>query len=232
MYEYSDYSPQYYDIHIPKVLRSYLDEISYASLLDAGCGDGALLYALYKAGYCTGKQVYALDISPKSIELVRGIDSNIDATVDSVESMASIPTSSIDVLVSSMVIEHVDDTKMIRAINRVLRANGMVYLETVYKKWYGWYFTKKNGKTVLDITHLREYTQDSQLLSLIDMKQYRIRESQKILLWFPLMDFMMRKLNIRDRGIFEGYLMLRLLRKISLPIIGYYRWVIVLQKIV
>lgn len=44
--DYSKIAPQYYSGDIPELLEYYLKRSAWNSLLDCGCGDGSLLYAL------------------------------------------------------------------------------------------------------------------------------------------------------------------------------------------
>lgn len=228
--DYADYLPQYYGISVPDLLRKYLDSVKHRTLLDCGCGDGALLYTLKQQGYFGGKQIFGIDISPKSIELVKKIDNKIQAYVDSAETLKKIKPNSIDFFISTHVIEHVDDRKMLKTVGSVVKKGGIVYLGTVFKKWYGWYYNRRNGKWVMDMTHLREYTLDAELMDLIDRKVFSILETKKSLIFFPAVDFVARRLFIRNRKLFSENRMLKFLRKLKVPVPGYYNWEIVLQK--
>lgn len=228
--DYSEYLPQYYGTSIPRMLKKYLDKVAFKSFLDLGCGDGALLYALKNDGYFKNRKIYAVDLSPKSINLVHKIDKKINAYVDTAEKINKIKNNSIDFLVSTHVIEHVDDTKMLKAVDRILKKNGIAYIGTVFKKWYGWYYYRRNGKWVMDLTHLREYNKDAQLTKLIDKKKFKIIESRKTLLWFPVIDFLLRRLFIKNRKLFVDQPIFSMLRKLKVPILGYYNWEIILRR--
>lgn len=228
--DYSDYLFQYYATTIPDLLKKYLKKTIYKSLLDLGCGDGSMLYALRENGYFRGKNIYGVDLSPKSIELVKKIDPKIHAFVDNVENLKNIKNTSIDFIISTMVIEHVDDKKLLKTIDKVLKNKGVAYITTVFKKPYGWYYNRRNGKWVMDVTHLREYGKDEELINLINTKKYSILESKKSLLWFPVADFITRRILIKNRKFFTENLFFNMIRKIQIPIIGYYAWEIVLEK--
>ena len=228
--DYSDYLFQYYATTIPDLLKKYLKKNSYKSFLDLGCGDGSMLYALKMNGYFKGKIIYGVDLSPKSIALVKKIDPKIQAFVDNVENLKNVRKNNIDFIVSTMVIEHVDDKKLLRSIDSVMKKNGIAYITTVFKKSYGWYYNRRDGKWVMDITHLREYIKDEELMGLIDKKKFSILESKKSLIWFPVADFITRRLIIKNRKFFTENLLVRLLQKIKIPVIGYYTWEIVLRK--
>lgn len=228
--DYSDYLFQYYNTTVPELLKKYLNLTSYKTLLDLGCGDGSLLYSLKKNGYFKDKNIYGVDLSLKSITLVKKIDPKIHAFVDDVEALKNIKPKSIDFITSTMVIEHVDDKKILKTMDKVLKKGGVVYITTVFKKPYGWYYRRRNGKWVMDITHLREYGNDKELFNLIHKDKFSILESKKSLIWFPVADFITRRLMIKSRKFFINNPIFNLIHKIKIPIIGYYEWEIVLRK--
>jgi len=228
--KYSQIAPQYYSEEIPSILKKYLEKKEFTTILDCGCGDGSLLYSLNKARYFDDKKVLAMDLSKNRIELVKKIAGNIIANVDSAEDMKTINDNSIDFFMSTQVIEHVDDRIMIKKIEEKVRSGGIVYISTVFKKWYGWYFYRNGKKWVLDPTHLREYSSDSQLLNLFDKNKFKLLEEKKHLQWFPVSDFFVKRMGLGNRKLYENKIM-RMLRKIRIPIFGYYNWEIVLEKI-
>lgn len=233
--EYARNLSQYYGMTIPKTLKKYLDTTSFSSLLDCGCGDGALLYALKHNGYFKNRKISAVDLSKNRIDLVKKIDPRIHAYVDNAETLKNIKTNAIDFFISTHVIEHVDDRKMLHAIERVVRKNGYIYIGTIFKRWYGWYYNRKDRKWVMDVTHLREYMHDEELLGLIDKKKFKILEIQKTQLSFPIIDFVIRRLFmnnlITNREFFAKNRLFNLMRKITLPVLGYYNWEIILRKL-
>lgn len=228
--QYANSLPLYYGVTIPKLLKKYLDKNSFKSLLDCGCGDGSLLFALKYNNYFKNRKISAIDLSRSRIALVKKIDPQINAFVDNAETLRKIKDNSIDFFISTHVIEHVNDKRMIDAIARVVKKNGIVYIATVFKKWYGWYYYRKNGKWVMDLTHLREYTKNKELFNLIDKKRCKILEEQKTRLYFPIIDFFIRRLFIKNRELFVSNRFFNFLRNIKIPVIGYYNWEIILKK--
>lgn len=223
--DYAKYT-HFYEEHVPKLLSKYLTRSSWKSFMDLGCGDGSLLYALNARGYFENKLVYGIDLSPTRINRCKKISSNFKLFVDSAVNLQSINDDSIDFLVSTQVIEHVpSDDKMIKEISRVLnKKNNIVYISTVFKKWYGWYFYRCNNKWTLDPTHLREYTSDNQLLNILKQYDFSIVETKKSLFWFSVVHFFLRK--IRHSNKFNNSF-LKDMSTIKVPIIGYYNWEIV-----
>jgi 2-polyprenyl-3-methyl-5-hydroxy-6-metoxy-1,4-benzoquinol methylase len=227
--EYSQTSRHYYDSTIPPALEQLLKSSDYRTLLDCGCGDGSLLFALKQGNYLKDRTVYAVDLSQNRIALIRQMDENIIASIDNAEELRSIRDGSIDFFISTQVIEHIDDRKFIGTVARVVRKHGVAYLTTVYKKWFGWYFYRSNRKWALDPTHLREYRSDNELFKYIDADAFQILESRKSLLWFPVIDFFMRKLDVKNRHLYKNKFA-SFFRKIKVPIVGYYIWEIVLKR--
>ncbi len=216
----------------PALLMRILKTYSWQSYLDLGCGDGWLLSSLKNRGFFQGKRVAAVDLSESRIQVVRGLDSNFECHVSSAESIPMIQDASIDLLVSSQVIEHVPSQEnMLKEMHRVLIPGGLAYLSTVHKKWYGWYFYRCNGKWALDPTHLREYRSDDELLGPISVAGLKVIEARKELFWFPLSDFILRRLLPANaaRGLYRKR-WLQALRRIRVPIPGYYNWELVLQR--
>lgn len=225
--KYAKVAPQYYTGEIPILLKNLLFYNRFSSILDCGCGDGSLLYSLFKYKLISKAKITAVDLSKKRIDLVKKISPTITAKVDSAETLKKIKNSSISLLITTQVIEHVDDEKMSKTMSRVLKKNGIVYLSTVFKKWYGWYFYKNDIGWVIDPTHLREYSTDSQLIRILS-KDFYVLINSKTLQWFPIIDFVAKRIGLvqkkRDDFIWE------LIRAIRIPVLGYYNWELVLVK--
>lgn len=228
--EYAKSLPQYYAGTLPETLTKYLAKSKFKTLLDCGCGDGSLLFALKQKGYFKNRNIYGIDLSRNRINLVKKIDPNINALVDDAETLSKIKNNSIDFFIATHVVEHVDDKKMMKAVERVVKKDGTIYLATIFKKWYGWYYYRKDGKWVMDLTHLREYMRDEELLDLIDKSNFKILEIKKTQLHFPVIDFLVRRLFLKNREIFLTNFFFKTLRRIKIPVIGYYNWEIVLRK--
>lgn len=226
---YARTSPQYYSKYVPRLLEQYLlKNNGRVNYLDCGCGDGALLYALKSRGLLIHKKVFAVDFSTTRVNIAKNIDEKMTVVVDNAETLETIDDASIDFFVSTQVVEHIDDIKMIAAIKRTVRSDGIIYISTVFKKWYGWYFYRCNGKWVLDPTHLREYTSDEELLSLFD-DDFSLLENNKTLYWFPLVDYFLKRID-KKRIFYRHNKLVDVLRTIKIPILGYYDWEIVLRR--
>lgn len=239
--DYADHSPQYYGMELPVWLfRSFVqycflressaDDIS---VLDIGCGDGSLINSLIKENICPPVlQLNAIDLSQKRIDIVKKNFPTVNARVDSAETLDTVKDGSIDFAISMMVIEHVADFKFIRTLFRVLKPKGTAYITTIYKKpWAKWFYRNSNGESVLDPTHIWEYDEDDAKHLLIYMKQegFSIIHDKKIPLWYSIIDPIIKLFKIKDRRFTDNKLM-QLLKKIKIPVPGYYEWEIVLKK--
>ena len=232
--KYSKKFIHYYSDELPRLLKKLIeDNKDSKAIADLGCGDGSILYSLNKKGLLKHfDKVYAVDLSAERIEKVKQIDARINTLISDVCDLHKLQSNEIDIIISNQIIEHVlDCDTMIKEMARILNNNGAVYLTTVFKKWYGWYFYKdKTGRWVIDPTHEREYTEDSQLLDRLKEHKLEIVENRKTLHWFALTDFILKRIGF-TRDIYEKSLFFRLIRRIKVPILGYYNWEIVCRKI-
>lgn len=219
---------QFYSDEVPPLLSGCLESAQWSRLVDLGCGDGSLLYALAERGYLRGKTVYAVDLSQSRIDRVKEMNRDITCIVADA-CKTNIDDDSFDLLLSTQVIEHVaDDGEMVREMHRILSPGGTVYLSTVFKKRPAWYFYRCNGKWVLDPTHLREYTDDAQLLDILQENGFNVLANKKTLDGRPIIDSILRRLHA-PRSIYYNRFF-KSLRAMRVPIPGYYQWELVCQK--
>jgi len=219
------YHPEKIPIQIKKLLTKDVETV-----LDCGCGDGNLLYALKRQGFLESKKVIGVDLSRNRLKIAKLIDPKYSFKVDNAENLRTIKSNSIDLFISTYLIEHVNDAKMLKAINRVVKRSKYAYISTLYKKWYGWFYYKNSkGEWALDPTHVREYTNDKQLLDLVKKAGFKVENSYKRLFVWPIVHPFLRLLKIQNRQIFENKL-IYLLGRIKIPIPGYYSWELVIRK--
>lgn len=227
--KYSSKHTNIYTNYIPQLLKDCLTKNNWDCFCDLGCGDGSLLNALNKKNYFTNKTVYAIDLSNIRLKNVIKINPKFKCYVNDVCNIESVSDNTIDIVVSMQVVEHVSDNKkMIQEINRIMKTNGIAYITTVYKKWYGWYFYRNNGKWVLDPTHVIEYTDEKQLLDLFK-DQFEIIENKKSLIKYPIIDVLIRKFGLEKNAYKNKFVEKARLIKIFIP--GYYNWELALRKI-
>jgi hypothetical protein len=109
----------------------------------------------------------------------------------------------------------------------MLRASGRAYVTTVFKKPWAWYFRKRNGESVLDTSHLREYTDLDAFSRLVDRSGLRIVALERKQLWFPLLDPLLFRIG---GGLRSRPRLLRTLRTVKIPIPGYFSLEIVVER--
>lgn len=217
---------------LPRLLERWLSSGPLA-LADLGCGDGPLFAALVRGGFIApAKPVYAVDLDANRLARVTARFPWITTLSAPADAVPEIPDASLDVVSSTMVMEHVPDERAyLREIGRVLRPGGRAYLTTVYKKRWAWYFRKRDGETVLDTSHLREYTDVAAFTRLVtEDGGFRMLALERNLLWFPLLDPLLFRLGGRFSGLVRRRSLLRVLRAAKVPIPGYYGLEVVLER--
>ena len=203
------------------------------ALADLGCGDGPLFAALVRSGHISpARPVYAVDLDPKRLARVSERFPWIQTIVAPADALPAIPDASLDAVCSTMVMEHVtDERSYLREIERVLRPGGRAYLTTVFKKPWAWYFRKRNGESVLDTSHLREYTDVAAFAALVtEGQRLRIVALERRLLWFPLLDPLLFRLGGRFPSLVTRRSVVRALRAPRVPIPGYYGLEVILER--
>jgi ubiquinone/menaquinone biosynthesis C-methylase UbiE len=199
------------------------------ALADLGCGDGPLFAALRRTNLVDEtKPVYAVDLEAERLARVSARFPWIRAVVASAESVPQIADASLDAVVSTMVMEHVaEEDAYLAEIGRILRPRGRAYVTTVFKKPWAWYFRKRHGESVLDTSHLREYTDLPAFRALVEASGLRIVALERNRLWFPLLDPLLFRIGGRLRS---RPSLLRLLRAVKVPIPGYFALEVVLER--
>jgi ubiquinone/menaquinone biosynthesis C-methylase UbiE len=117
----------------------------------------------------------------KQIVECKKINGKIKTVQDDAQKLTSIPDDYFDLVVSTQVIEHVDDDgAMLKSLHRFCKKGGIIYLDTVFKKPYARYFHKNQyNKWALDPTHEREYMNDQVLFPTIKETGLKIIYSKK-----------------------------------------------------
>jgi ubiquinone/menaquinone biosynthesis C-methylase UbiE len=203
------------------------------ALADLGCGDGPLFPVLARLGHVSPrKPCWAVDLEAERLARVSARVPFVKTVVAPADLVLAIPDGSLDWVLSTMVMEHVSDERAYLAeIARILRPGGRCYLTTVYKKTWAWYFRKRDGQSVLDTSHLREYT-DLHAFEELLMEEGRFRRLVALELeplWFPLLDPLLFRVAGRLASP-SALRMVRLLRTVKVPILGYYSLNVVLER--
>ena len=216
---------------LPRLLERHFPS-GPAALADLGCGDGPLFPALVREGRVSPERpVYAVDLESARLTRVEARFPWIETVVASADSVPEIPESSLDAVISTMVMEHVPDERAYLAeIVRQLRPGGRAYVTTVFKKPWAWYFRKRDGESVLDPSHLREYTDLAAFRALVSGSGLQIVALERRLLWVPLLDPLLFRIGGRLPGLASRQTLLRALRAVKVPIPGYYALEVVLER--
>lgn len=221
----------HFDVELPDLLERHLTPGPLA-LADLGCGDGPLFAALRRVGAIGPERpVHAVDLEVTRLARVSARYPWIETIVGSAESVAEIPDGSLDVVCSTMVMEHVPDERAYLAeIRRILRPGGVAYVTTVFKRKWAWYFRKREGESVLDTSHVREYTDLGSFTGLLPGSGLHLVELELNRLWFPLLDPILFRAGHRLPGLQDRRQLLRLLRVAKVPIPGYFSLEAVLER--
>jgi len=142
---------------MPALLRERAESEPPGVLADLGAGEGAMLYALDRAGL-VGEQIYAVDLSERSLAVAATLSPRVTTIVGDVTHVPELEDASVDAVVSSQVIEHLPDDRALAAeIARLLRPGGWFYVASVVRGLHAWWFRRGSGRWQLDATHVREY---------------------------------------------------------------------------
>lgn len=143
-----------------------------ARLLDVGCGNGDFLINATEAGWhATG-----IEIDPEAARVARGRGLAVD--VGTVNDLAD-TTNEYDVIYLSHVIEHVHDPRaLLNAVRRMLKATGVVYIDTPNIQSSGARIFGKNWRGIEAPRHLTLYNPDSltSLLSQLGFRDIRVHK--------------------------------------------------------
>lgn len=187
--QYSQQSVHFFSRKVPELLANSLAQIEpEATLVDVGCGDGHIVWALSQAGYIpTGSRVIGVDISPIRLRRFSAL-TNFESILAIGHFIPALESASVDLVMSTMVIEHVpDDLEHVLELARITRPDGLLYLSTVIRKRGAWYFRKApDGRRVLDTTHLREYPSADAVIRLIEAGGFVVRQHRITRLVFPI----------------------------------------------
>ena len=222
---------------MPPLLRQTAEKSPPRVLADLGAGDGGTLWPLDRAGL-VGETIYAVDISAEHVALCERLSPKVKGIVSDVARVDELPDESVDAVVSSQVIEHLPDDRVLAPeIARVLRPGGWFYVASVIRGPHAFWFYKGKPpapeRWQLDPTHMREYTSEDDFRAALANPRLEFDVVRSNQLKFPLTDFAFRVAAmarfVKRERLPELYLKLpgwvaRTRRATGVPIPGY-RWV-------
>lgn len=240
--DYSRKHVHFYDGEVPVLLRSGLvlakKSVEKPRIVDLGCGDGRLIFALRKKGFLQDVgEVFGVDISEKRIGRVTKELPFVKCVISDALGVKELQRSSFDLVICSQLIEHVEnDHKLLFETRRLLRNNGLAYVSSVIKSAYAVYFYFMNGSFRLDPTHFREYSSVAEFLSLLESEGFYIIGLKTCQIMFPLMDLIMRlfvKIGLLNPNVrfYQQYSVLDKIRALQIPVIGYKNIEVLARKI-
>jgi 2-polyprenyl-3-methyl-5-hydroxy-6-metoxy-1,4-benzoquinol methylase len=186
----------FYDLEIPELLLKAIKVKNSMpfSLLDLGCGDGRILFALENRGLLNNAvKVIGVDISPTRIAALLKYVKNAVGIVSDACDVKELKDESFDVIICNQVIEHVEnDEKLAREIARLLKPDGIAYISSVFKQRKAMWIYWQRGEFWLDPTHLREYLSAKDFTNILNKGGLRIIELSISKFSFPLLHLILR----------------------------------------
>lgn len=182
---------------ITNVAQSLKKRKSSFSIIDVGCGSGIILYCLRQAGYLEKAETFGLDIDSKSIRIFKIRNPQAKTILsDALDLKKKIRSESFDFVICNQVVEHVkDDRILLSEINRILKKEGLLFISSVLKKWYGLYwYRNKFGQITVDPTHLREYASVKEFKQLLAGAGFFVKKLKILPGRLPLGDYTLRLL--------------------------------------
>lgn len=217
-------------IYSPKILKELIKKVdssnSSLKIVDLGCGNAYLLRFL-RDNCQKSHQYYGVDASGAIIEANSVRYPIINFFKEDVLK-TKFKNNFFDIVISTMVIEHLDDDlKFIKEVKRILKKGSFFLISSVMKKKGAWYYLKNSqGESVLTLDHVREYSSEEELEKLFSKCNFQILSLQSTPMYFPLVDGILRRLiNFIPEFLIKSKVFDRIIqvfRKFKIPIRGYY----------
>jgi SAM-dependent methyltransferase len=181
---------------MPPLLRQTAERSPARVLADLGAGDGGTLWPLDRAGF-VGETIYAVDISAEHVALCERLSPKVRGIVSDVAHVDELADESVDAVVSSQVIEHLPDDRVLAPeIARILKPGGWFYVSSVIRGPHAFWLYKGKPpapeRWQLDPTHMREYESEEQFRSVLEQPALTFDVVRSSQLKAPLTDLVFR----------------------------------------
>ena len=160
-------------------------------IADIGAGDGSVLYALSRHGRL-GAKSYAIDASPERVAAAVEAAPDVVGVVADATSLP-LEDKSVDGVICSQVIEHVPDSPhVVGEIARILRPGGWWYVGSVLRGPHSWWIYRRDGRWLLDPTHVREYSSEEEFRAALAHPELELTTLTTTRFRFPLVELALR----------------------------------------
>jgi len=197
--DFEQYSRTFLHFHTEEIPQLVIENLKNKEidLADMGAGDGALLVALRMRGYLDkAKSVVAVDLSPERCERLKTF-TDFQVICSDVTHVPELGDNTFDFVICTQVIEHVDQEKLLSEITRILRPGGTLYIASLVRKSFGWWYYKtSDGKWAMDPTHLREYASQDEFEKVIASSGFTIVKTVLSPLKLSVLEFIARRVIV------------------------------------
>jgi len=203
--------------------------INSRKIVDLGVGGGTLLDNVSKI---TKGKIIGIDQSNVALNKIK-INFPFVETRCADVLQTGLHNSSVDTVLSTMTIEHVDDVKMLKEVGRILETRGYFFVTSVVKKPWAMYFYKNyKGEVVLEPTHLREYKSLEDFNHLLENNNFQIIFSSQSIIRFSIIDPLIKLLStfFNLREILNNSIIDKIRLYSRIPIPGYYAVEVLCKK--
>jgi 2-polyprenyl-3-methyl-5-hydroxy-6-metoxy-1,4-benzoquinol methylase len=208
------------------------------TIADFGCGHGSFLAEVAK--HCSPKaKIFGVDYSEIAVKKALRYVPFSSLKVQQHDFSEGTPKGigKLDLICTNQMVEHLpDDRGFLKLCERMLKPKGHLFVGTVHRKRWGWYFYKNAaGRWALEPTHLREYENPEDLLGPIRQAGFLIHDVAYSPIVYPVVDPALKFASrfIRTAWMFRflnSSFTMFLRRYLVVPIPGYYSIQVLSQK--
>jgi SAM-dependent methyltransferase len=189
---YAEKHRQFVVGEVPPLLKAAARRGPSAVVADLGCGDGWLVWALDRAGLVS-ERIFAVDLSPERVERASALSPKAEGIVADASAVHQLPSSSVDGVVCSQLIEHLDDDRLLAPeVARLLRPGGWFYVGSVLRGPRAWWLYRGEHGRLLDPTHVREYESRGEFVEALSHPELELDTVACRPFRFPIVDAVLR----------------------------------------